>query len=684
MGLRHLLHARALRPVPPALDLATRFEQSLDPGERHALGAHFTREPDILKIIGPTIERPWRSRIDAAHTPAELTTLHGELLKFHVLDPACGCGNFLLVAYQALLRLESQILARLREFTSTADQATRPRVADLRTDATPRSNALDPTSAPATSISLAQLHGIDINPDAARLAKKLLHLARPTDTRDTRDPDIIVADALFSAWPEVSAIVGNPPFLDARKLSRERPDLDLRALRRTFPAVPGRADLCAYFFRKTHDHLREGQRAGLVGTNTIRQNYSREGSLDHILAAGGTITDAVATQVWPSDAVVHVSIVNWIKGPHTGPCELTTQLGDASTSPWRTQTVRRISSALTATTDVAAARQLASSRRPFCFEGIQPGHRGFRLTAAEYRLLRARDPRIDAVVAPYMNGDDLLSNNFSSAPEHLIDLTDRTLEEVTELHPLLRAHLERTVLSDWRRNAEDERRNTGKPTGEHQNRLARWWQLKRPRPALQKTLRGLPRYIACSRVTKRPIFAFIDSTIKPDSSLTVFAAADDYSFGVLQSSVHWAWFQARCSTLKGDARYTSNTVFDTFPWPQSPTPGHLQAVAHAALELRQTRADLQQHHGWSLRGLYRALETAGAEPLREAQEALDVAVRTAYGMPVDDPLEFLLALNHELADREAAHPISGPGLPYVSAAPFITADRVTIRRDALP
>ena len=645
MGLRHLLHARPLWPVPPALDLAARFEQSLDPGERHALGAHFTGEPDILKIVGPTIERPWRARIDAAPI-AELSTLHAELLKFHVLDPACGCGNFLLVAYQALLRLESRLLARL--------------------------------GVPHTSrISLAQLHGIDINPDAARLARKLLHLARPADSRDTGDPEIVVADALLCAWPEVSAIVGNPPFLDARKLTRERPDLDMGALRRAFPGVPGRADLCAYFFNKTHEHLREGQRAGLVGTNTIRQNYSREGSLDHILANGGTITDAVATQVWPSDAVVHVSIVNWIKGAYTGPCELATQLGDACTSPWRTQTVARISSSLT-TTDIATARPLASSRRPFCFEGIQPGHRGFRLTAAEYRRLRAEDLRIDEVVAPYMNGDDLLSDNFKDAPEYLIDLADWSLDEVTRIHPTLLAHLERTVLPDWRRNAEAERRNTDRPTGEHQNRLTRWWQLKRPRPVLQETLRGLTRYIACSRVTRRPIFAFIDSIIKPDSSLTVFAAADDYSFGVLQSSLHWAWFQARCSTLKGDARYTSNTVFDTFPWPQSPTPDLIRAVAHAAVELRQTRMRLMQQHGWSLRDLYRALETGAADPLRGAQDALDVAVRAAHGMPADDPLQFLLALNHALADRENTDPIQGPGLPHASAA-FVTADRITIR-----
>jgi hypothetical protein len=80
--------------------------------------------------------------------------------------------------------------------------------------------------------------------------------------------------------------------------------------------------------------------------------------------------------------------------------------------------------------------------------------------------------------------------------------------------------------------------------------------------------RRLPRYIVCARITKHPIFEFLASAIHPDSQLTVFAFSDDYSFGVLQSGIHWAWFIARCSTLKDDFRYTSDTVFDTFPWPQ--------------------------------------------------------------------------------------------------------------------
>lgn len=658
MGIGHLLHPRPLRPVPPALSLAARFEQNLPPGERHALGAHFTAAPDILKIVGPTIELPWQARIAAAASLAELTSLLAELRQFHVLDPACGCGNFLIIAYQALLHLERQLRDRIAALTP-AQRTHRDHATTITSDPAAPSNQLHATAITAApSVRLSQLHGIDIHPDAAALAIKLLRLARPADADDTSAPDIVVADALFAPWPAVSAIVGNPPFLDARKLARERPDLDIALLKRSFPAVPGRADLCVYFFNKAHDHLREGQRAGLVGTNTIRQNYSREGSLDYILANGGTITDAVATQEWPGDAAVHVSLVNWIKGPHSGPCTLS--------SPHGSSVVPRISAALTATTDVSSARPLPINQAPFCFEGIQPGHRGFRTTTGACE-----------VVTPYMNGDDLLSGNYLLTPDLLIDLSTLTLAAARKKHPRLVAHLERTVLPDWRRNAAAEHQRTSKTTGEHQNRLARWWQLKRPRPELQKALRALPRYIACSRVTKRPIFAFLASTIKPDSSLTVFAAADDYSFGVLQSSLHWAWFQARCSTLKGDYRYTSNSVFDSFPWPQSPTLDHVQAVARAAVELRRARDHLMHHHGWSLRALYRALEADRAPALRAAQDALDLAVRAAYAVDHADDLAFLLALNLRLAEHPAN--ITAPGLPpsITNPAPFITPDRIT-------
>jgi hypothetical protein len=182
-------------------------------------------------------------------------------------------------------------------------------------------------------------------------------------------------------------------------------------------------------------------------------------------------------------------------------------------------------------------------------------------------------------------------------------------------------------------------------------------------------------------VTKRPIFEFVDPAIRPNAALIVFPLPDDYSFGVLQSGIHWLWFVERCSTLKGDFRYTSDTVFDAFPWPQSPTPAQIEAVARAAISLRALRREVMEDNGWNFRKLYRTLDLPGGNPLKSAHNALDAAVRTAYGMkPQEDPLTFLLSLNGELADRDAdGSSIIGPGLPpsVEDARPFITTDRIS-------
>src|SRR5947207_2518256 len=92
----------------------------------------------------------------------------------------------------------------------------------------------------------------------------------------------------------------------------------LRKLRNAFPDIPGRADYCVYWFRKAHDTLKVGQRAGLVGKNTIRQNYAREGGLDYIVQPNGIIKGAVSSQAWFREASMHGLIIKLIKGNDDG------------------------------------------------------------------------------------------------------------------------------------------------------------------------------------------------------------------------------------------------------------------------------------------------------------------------------------------------------------------------------
>src|SRR5204863_8876203 len=170
-------------------------------------------EFDIRKVVGPTIVRPWRERIEAAgKNVSDLRKALVALRNFRVLDPACGSGNFLFIAYREMKRLERDILLRLREVSKR-----------------------EPLE---SAISLHQFFGIDIIPFAVELAKVTLMLAKELELieaqklaetdqllieenplpLDNLDTNTICADALFTEWPKAAAIIGNPPSPGAKRL----------------------------------------------------------------------------------------------------------------------------------------------------------------------------------------------------------------------------------------------------------------------------------------------------------------------------------------------------------------------------------------------------------------------------------------------------------------------------------
>lgn len=175
----------------------------------------------------------------------------------------------------------------------------------------------------------------------------------------------------------------------------------------------------------------------------------------------------------------------------------------------------------------------------------------------------------------------------------------------------------------------------------------------------------LNRYIACSRVTKRPVFEFVSTKIRPSDSLVVFPIQDDYSFGIIQSNIHWTWFTNRCSTLKADYRYTSNSVFDTYPFPQNPSPDQAFKVAKSSRELREFRRQLCIKHNASLREIYKTIELPGKSELKELITALDHEVLKLYEFSsAKDTLSQLLELNQSISREELqGSPCQGAGLP---------------------
>jgi hypothetical protein len=379
--------------VRPAI-FGTLFEQSLGKHERHAYGAHFTSELDVMRVVRPTLVEPFQTRIEAATTLAELAAIERELLALRMLDPACGSGNFLYLAYRALRKLEK----RLQE-----------REAELR-----RSGNV--TAMRLAFVSPHQFHGIDVNAFAVEIAKATLMLARKLaadelgDERqvlplDDLDANFVAGDALEVEWPRADIIIGNPPYLGRTKLIEARGRTYAAWLAAQYPEVGGKSDYVAYWFRKAHDHLPPGGRAGLVGTTAIRMGDTRQASLDYVIDHGGVINDAVQSQKWSGEAGVNVSIVNWSKGTVPGGRRLWLADGTVPTP------VTAIPGSLSVATDVRAAKPLRANTSPkVVFEGQHPGHRGFVLSLEEARRIVAHDPASARVIHPYLIGRELVGD----------------------------------------------------------------------------------------------------------------------------------------------------------------------------------------------------------------------------------------------------------------------------------
>jgi hypothetical protein len=761
----------------------TIFQDSMNQDDRHAFGAHYTSQADIMKIVGPTIVQPFTQAIERAGTLKELTAIRDRLATLRVLDPACGSGNFLYIAYREMRRLDAAIVLRQSEMSKRA-----------------------PTGQAAfASVSPKQFHGLDVLPFAVELAKvtlslapKLasdeLHTTERTLPLDNLDSNIQCRDALVTpdgtraTWPAADVIIGNPPFLGAKRLKPERGADYVNRIRDLYKDVPGMADFCVYWFRLAHDHLPVATaadpfagRAGLVGTQNIRNNQSRVGGLDHIVSHGGVIVEAVENQPWSGEAAVHVSIANWVKTvqvikapapagasaytpmPGPGPSAATRAasrrkrpdgalpppagggFSKAGGSPvaaeddaagmdtprdqeavsagvlpkarrlWRTveitpelletdETAKRPKSRVTGkrggvrkdksyeleahvvahiTSSLSDDVASASAPRLKCnvdpqrvFQGVTPGHSAFVLSPGEAATIIRGDRESAKVVRPYLIGRELLHGD-GRPQRFIIDFQPRDLIEASACEAAFE-HVKKFVLPDRQKRANERSGDDGKARSHHLQFINQWWRLAWERADLFTAIKGKKRFLACSRVTKRPVFVFVSSKIRPGDALQTFAFDDDYSFGLLQSDAHWQWFIANCSKLLARFRYTPPSVFDTFPWPQSPSKKQVRAVAAAGREVRRVRAAALETITGGLRALYRTLELPGKNPLKDAHAALDAAVLDAYGFSSKkDLLAQLLTLNTSVASAiERGTPVTAPGVPptFGDAAELITAD----------
>ena len=313
------------------------------------------------------------------------------------------------------------------------------------------------------------------------------------------------------------------------------------------------------------------------------------------------------------------------------------------------------------------------------FQGQTPGHtKGFVLSPTEAKQLAMKARGSRQVLYPYIVGQELLHSGLPSRWVIDFDAEDAMIAKAVapaayeRLHRLVRPDREARAAAEAAGNAAAVNRNSkARVNWHHRNFLNRWWQHSYRREDFLKAIAGLDRFIALAAtasVLRKPVFTYVSTSIRPSHAIQCFALDDDYSFGVLQSSVHEQWFRGRCSHLKSDLRYTSATVFNTFPWPQDPSPeavDHVVAVVEELIAFRQNRLEL----GISLAQQYDSLREPGKSRLRHLHDELDRAVLTAYGLNTKaDVLAEILALNHLVAKRELnGEAVRGPRRNQITA-----------------
>ncbi len=233
----------------------------------------------------------------------------------------------------------------------------------------------------------------------------------------------------------------------------------------------------------------------------------------------------------------------------------------------------------------------------------------------------------------------------------IIDFNDMSLEDASE-YALPFEYVKATVKPE---------RNTNRDA----KAQTYWWRFLRPRPEMREALTPLSCYFNVPSHSKW--FIFIPASVDwlPNNSTNVVASDDFYILGILTSQIHRIWVKSQSSTLKGDTRYTHNTCFETFPFPQNPPTQLVEQIRATAHDLHNYRTEQMEKKQWGITQLYNKFFDEPSSQLYKLHSKLDQLVMQAYQFcPDDDILERLLALNLKLAQKEKrGEPVVGAWAP---------------------
>lgn len=592
--------------ISPAI-FGALFQSIMDKKARRDLGAHYTSEGNIQKALQPLFLNALRLEFERVRRDRrKLHAFHQKLGRIRVLDPACGCGNFLVIAYREMRLLELDVLRALFKPGSSG-------VLDV-------SHLLN--------IDVDQFYGIEIEEFPAQIAQVALWMTDHQMNLQVSEefgqyfarlplkkaPNIIHGNALTLDWRSVvlpvhlTYIVGNPPFLGKKEQS-EVQKAELRAL---FHDVDGASvlDYVACWYRKATEYMTANRsiETAFVSTNSITQGEQVGALWPWLIRQGVRVNFAHRTFEWSSEArgaaAVHCVIVGFslTDRPDKVLFEYATVRSDPHATP-----AARINPYLVDAEDVVLSnRRSAICDVPPLSFGSMPNDGGhLMLDETEVKALLHTDPAAKKFIRPILGSVEYIN----AIPRFCLWLSG-TAPGVLRSHPAI---MQRVTLVRKQRAA-SKRAGTqalaGTPTlfGEDRQPSGRYL-------AIPKTSSEGRRYIP---------MGFLAPSVVANTELFTAEQAELYHFGVLTSAMHMAWVRAVAGRLKSDYRYSAGIVYNNFPWPR-PSQRQKVGIERAAQEVLDVRAQFKKA---SLADLY-SPDSMPPELVR-AHSRLDRLVDAAY------------------------------------------------------
>lgn len=594
--------------ISPAI-FGSLFQHIMDetPNARRNLGAHYTTEENILKLIRPLFLDELHAEFEKVRNNAKrLQVFHSKLANLKFLDPACGCGNFLVIAYRELRLLELKVLRALYDSGQ---------------------QLLDIASI--IQVDVDQFYGIEIEEFPAQIAQVALWLtdhqmnARVSEEFGqyfirlplSKSAHIVHGNALRLDWQSIlpaidcNYIMGNPPFIGA-KFMNEAQRTDISTIFHDTKNA-GLLDYVTCWYRKAIDYIEENPtlRAAFVSTNSITQGEQVGVLWPSLLQRGVQIQFAHRTFQWMSEAkgkaAVHCVIIGF--GLQEAVHKTIFEYVDIQGEP-HAVSVKNINPYL-----VDAPNFLLTSRRkpispvPEIMFGSMPNDGGYLLMDdfEKHKLLK-KEPSAEKFIRPFMSAKEFLKNEQRWCL-WLVDIEPNELRYLPEIMRRVQAVKQSREAS----NRPTTRELAAFPTLFGENRQPTSHYILIPRHSSENRY-----YIPCG--------FFEPNYIAADSCLFV-PNATLYHFGILTSIMHNAWMRTVCGRLKSDYRYSAGIVYNNFPWPE-PNEKQQQVIEKAAQAVLDARLQFSTS---TLADLYDPLTMPPI--LSKAHQQLDRAVDAAYG-----------------------------------------------------